>query len=138
MFISITSKQTNYKFPVNKSLQKFSFTYPHDSPLLASPSQCLSFFSSSPEGNIYFFICFTQWRWLLLLTYTVNFDHLTLVLILQIIFWVFPMTCVLGFYTRLCNRPGVAGAVLQMPWSLIDSVGHSFVQNLQDTFTPKS
>ena len=37
----------------------------------------------------------------------------------------------------IITRPGVGGAVLQTPFSLIDKVGHPFVQNLQNTFTPK-
>ena len=34
---------------------------------------------------------------------------------------------------QVVNRPGVAGAVLQLPPSLINSLSHPLVQNLQDT-----
>ena len=39
------------------------------------------------------------------------------------------------------NRPGVAGAVLQTPWSfndlLIQSASHTFPPNLENIITPK-
>ena len=39
---------------------------------------------------------------------------------------------------ELFNRPGVAGAVLQTPLSLIDSVSQPFSPNLQDIINHKS
>ena len=48
---------------------------------------------------------------------------------------------IFGAHNLLIKRPGVAGAVLQTPSSLIDSfihwVCHPFVQNLQDSVYPK-
>ena len=40
-------------------------------------------------------------------------------------------------YPDLFNIPGVAGAVLQTALSLINSISHPLVQNIEDTFTPK-
>ena len=41
------------------------------------------------------------------------------------------------FQGFLFNRPGVTGAVLQTPLSLIDGVGHPFVKDLENTVNPK-
>ena len=38
---------------------------------------------------------------------------------------------------ELINIPGIVGAVLQTPWSFINSVTHPLQKYLQNTFTPK-
>ena len=40
-------------------------------------------------------------------------------------------------FSLIINRLGVAGGVLQTPLSLIHSLTHPFVQNLQGTVYPK-